>query len=250
MTKPYVKQTIENGIGYIEFFHPAHNSLPGDILAELATAITAAGTNEEIKVIVLKSGGNRTFCAGASFKELININDEATGKVFFSGFANVINAMRKCPKFIIGRVQGKTVGGGVGLASATDYCMASKFGAIKLSELNVGIGPFVVGPAVQRKLGVSGMSQIAIDANSFYSAEWAKDKGLYAQVFESTEELDAGVKSFAEHLATYNPEAMREMKTMFWTGTDDWDELLATRAAISGRLVLSVFTKETLKRFK
>ncbi|MEM1002541.1 MAG: enoyl-CoA hydratase-related protein, partial [Bacteroidota bacterium] len=184
------------------------------------------------------------------FKELININDESTGKVFFSGFANVINAMRKCPKFIIGRIQGKTVGGGVGLASSTDYCMASKFAAIKLSELNVGIGPFVVGPAVQRKLGVSGMSQIAIDANSFYSAEWAKNKGLYAQVFESTGELDVGVKSFAEHLATYNPEAMREMKAMFWKGTEDWDDLLAKRAAISGRLVLSDFTKETLKRFK
>jgi methylglutaconyl-CoA hydratase len=250
MNDPYVKQSIENGIGYIEFFHPAHNSLPGNLLAELADTITAAGENEIITVIVLKSGGDRTFCAGASFNELININDEATGKVFFSGFANVINAMRKCPKFIIGRIQGKTVGGGVGLASATDYCMATKFGAIKLSELNVGIGPFVVGPAVQRKLGVSGMSQIAIDANSFYSAEWAKDKGLYAQVFESTEELDAGVKSFAEHLATYNPEAMKEMKAMFWAGTEHWDELLAERAAISGRLVLSEFTKETLKRFK
>jgi methylglutaconyl-CoA hydratase len=248
--KPYVKQTIDKGIGYIEFFHPAHNSLPGAILAELASAITLAGNNTDIKVIVLKSGGDRTFCAGASFNELININDEATGKVFFSGFANVINAMRKCPKFIIGRIQGKTVGGGVGLASATDYCMASKYAAIKLSELNVGIGPFVVGPAVERKLGVSGMSQIAIDANSFYSAEWAKSKGLYAQVFESTEALDVGVKSFAAHLSTYNPEAMKEMKSMFWSGTEHWDDLLAERAAISGRLVLSEFTKETLKRFK
>jgi len=248
--KPYVTQTIENGIGYIEFFHPAHNSLPGAILSELAATITAAGNNTAIKVIVLKSGGDRTFCAGASFNELINITDEAAGKVFFSGFANVINAMRKCPKFIIGRIQGKTVGGGVGLASATDYCMASKYAAIKLSELNVGIGPFVVGPAVERKLGISGMSQIAIDANSFYSAEWAKSKGLYAQVFESTEALDTGVQSFAEHLTTYNPEAMKAMKSMFWSGTEHWDDLLAERAAISGRLVLSEFTKKTLQRFK
>lgn len=250
MTQPYVKQTIENEVGYIEFFHPAHNSLPGDLLSQLADTITEAGENEAIKVIVLKSGGNRTFCAGASFKELININDEDTGKVFFSGFANVINAMRKCPKFIIGRVQGKTVGGGVGLASATDYCLATKFAAIKLSELNVGIGPFVVGPAVQRKLGLSGMSQIAIDANSFYPAEWAKSKGLFTQVYETTEELDAEVKTFAENLCNYNPEAMRDMKTMFWVGTENWDTLLAERAAISGRLVLSDFTKETLKRFK
>ena len=250
MTEPYVTQSIENEVGYIEFFHPAHNSLPSDILAKLAETITEAGKNKGIKVIVLKSGGDRTFCAGASFTELINISDEATGKVFFSGFANVINAMRKCPKFIIGRVQGKTVGGGVGLASATDYCMATKFAAIKLSELNIGIGPFVVGPAVERKLGLSGMSQIAIDANSFYSAEWAKNKGLFTQVFESTEELDEAVNSFAKNLCSYNPEAMAEMKKVFWKGTEDWDTLLAERAAVSGRLVLSEFTKETLKRFK
>ncbi len=250
MSDPYVKLEIENGVGYIEFFHPAHNSLPGDILAELAQTITNAGTNDDIKVIVLKSGGDRTFCAGASFKELININDAETGRVFFSGFANVINAMRKCPKFIIGRVQGKTVGGGVGVASATDYCMATKFASIKLSELNVGIGPFVVGPAVERKLGLSGMSQIAIDANSFYSAEWAKQKGLFAHVYESTEELDEAVKAFAENLCSYNTEAMRDMKQMFWKGTEDWDTLLAERAAISGRLVLSDFTKNKLKTYK
>lgn len=250
MNEAYVKLTTTNGIGTIEFFHPAHNSLPGDILAKLANTITEAGKDERIKVIVLKSGGDRTFCAGASFNELINIDDAETGKVFFSGFANVINAMRKCPKFIIGRVQGKTVGGGVGVASATDYCMATKYAAIKLSELNVGIGPFVVGPAVQRKLGLSGMSQIAIDANSFYDAEWAKAKGLYTQVYDSTEELDEAVQEFAENLCQYNPEAMKEMKTMFWRGTEDWDELLAERAKISGRLVLSEFTKETLKRFR
>tara|TARA_R110002124_G_scaffold149323_6_gene315479 strand:+ start:315 stop:1082 length:768 start_codon:yes stop_codon:yes gene_type:complete len=250
MTKPYVKLTIENEVGYIEFFHPAHNSLPGDILAKLANTITEAGQNNSIKVIVLKSGGDRTFCAGASFKELININDAATGKVFFSGFANVINAMRKCPKFIIGRIQGKTVGGGVGLAASTDYCMGTKFAAIKLSELNIGIGPFVVGPAIERKIGLSAMSQIAIDANSFYPAEWAKQKGLFTQVYESAEELDEAVKTAAEHLCTYNTEAMLEMKKVFWNGTDDWDNLLAERAQTSGRLVLSEFTKEKLKGFK
>jgi len=250
MTAPYVKKDIQNGIATIEFFHPAHNSLPGDILAKLANNITEAGENEAVKVIILKSGGARTFCAGASFKELMTINDAETGKVFFSGFANVINAMRKCPKFIIGRVQGKTVGGGVGIASATDYCMASKFAAIKLSELNIGIGPFVVGPAVERKLGLTGMSQIAIDANTFYTAEWAQAKGLYAQVYESTEELDEAVQAFAENLCTYNPDAMAEMKKIMWSGTDHWDTLLAERAVISGRLVLSDFTKETLKRFK
>ena len=245
----YVHQNIQNGISTIEFFHPAHNSLPGTILAELVKNIHDAGSNNKVKVIILKSGGTRTFCAGASFEELININDAETGKVFFSGFANVINSMRKCPKFIIGRIQGKTVGGGVGIASATDYCMATKFASIKLSELNLGIGPFVVGPAVQRKLGLSGMSQIAIDANSFFSAEWAKQKGLFAQVYESTEEMDKAIQSFAEILCGYNPDAMKEMKKVFWSGTEDWDALLTERAAISGRLVLSDFTKETLKKF-
>lgn len=249
MTSPYVKQHTENGISTIEFFHPAHNSLPGDILAKLANTITEAGQDDNILVIILKSGGDRTFCAGASFKELISIENEKTGEEFFMGFANVINAMRKCPKFIIGRVQGKTVGGGVGLASAMDYCMATKFASIKLSELNIGIGPFVVGPAVARKLGVSGMSQIAIDANTFYSPEWAKDKGLFTHVYDSTEELDEAVQATAEHLCTYNPEAMKEMKKIFWDGCDDWDTLLNERAKVSGRLVLSEFTKEKLKRF-
>jgi len=246
----YVTKKINQGVATIEFFHPAHNSLPGEILAQLANTIKHAGEDNDVNVIILKSGGARTFCAGASFKELININDAETGKVFFSGFANVINAMRKCPKFIIGRIQGKTVGGGVGIASATDYCMATKFASIKLSELNLGIGPFVVGPAVERKLGLSGMSQIAIDANTFYSAEWARQKGLFAQVYESTEEMDEAIQSFAENLCTYNPDAMKEMKKVFWRGTEDWDDLLAERAAISGRLVLSDFTKETLKKFK
>ena len=248
--EPYVKLKNKNGVGYIEFFHPAHNSLPGNLLSELARAITNAGEDDSIKVIVLQSGGDRTFCAGASFEELVAIQNVEAGNEFFSGFANVINAMRKCPKFIIGRVQGKTVGGGVGLASATDYCMATKYAEIKLSELNVGIGPFVVGPAVQRKLGLSGMSQIAMDANNFYSAEWAQQKGLYTKVFESAEELDEAVKTFAEGLCNYNPKAMTEMKTMFWRGTEDWDQLLIQRAKISGRLVLSEFTKETLIKFR
>jgi methylglutaconyl-CoA hydratase len=250
MTKPYVKKDIKNKIATIEFFHPAHNSLPSDILAELASTIIDAGKDDEVLVLILKSGGNRTFCAGASFKELISINDEVSGETFFSGFANVINAMRKCPKFIIGRVQGKTVGGGVGLASAMDYCMATQHSAIKLSELNLGIGPFVIGPAVERKLGVSGMSQIAIDANSFYSAEWANQKGLFAKVFDTTEELDLAVEEFAKNVCEYNPEAVKQMKQMFWRGTEDWDELLLERAKISGKLVLSSFTKEKLKRFE
>ena len=248
--EPYVKQHTKNGIGIIEFFHPAHNSLPANLLSELTRAITQAGENESIKVIVLQSGGDRTFCAGASFEELVDIENEESGREFFSGFANVINAMRKCPKFIIGRVQGKAIGGGVGLASATDYCMATKYAEIKLSELNLGIGPFVVGPAVQRKIGLNAMSQIAMDANSFYSADWAMQKGLYTKVFDTVEGLDEAVTAFVEQLCEYNPKAMSEMKTMFWRGTEDWDMLLAQRAKISGRLVLSEFTKDKLRDYR
>jgi len=248
--EPYVKQHNKNGLGYIEFFHPTHNALPGHLLSELSRAITLVGENDNVKVIVLQSGGDRTFCAGASFEELIDIDNEESGKEFFSGFANVINAMRKCPKFIIGRIQGKAVGGGVGLASATDYCMATKYAEIKLSELNVGIGPFVVGPAIQRKVGLSAMSQLAMDTNSFFSADWAMQKGLYAKIFDTVSELDEAVEAFAENMCTYNPRAMTEMKTMFWRGTEDWDMLLMQRAKISGRLVMSEFTKEKLRDYR
>ncbi|PWA04445.1 enoyl-CoA hydratase/isomerase family protein [Flavobacterium psychrotolerans] len=248
--EPYVKQEIQNGIATIEFFHLEQNSLPSYLLSELAATITNAGINDDVKVIILKSGGDRTFCAGASLKELIAINDAQTGEEFFSGFANVINAMRKCPKFIIGRLQGKAVGGGVGIAAATDYCLATQHAAIKLSELKIGIGPFVVSPAISRKMGVSALSQITIDADRFFDAQWAKEKGLYANVFESIKVLDEAILALATSLCSYNPEAMQETKKMFWRGTDDWDTLLAERATISGRLVLSDFTKETLKKFK
>lgn len=246
----YVNHTIHEGIGTVEFFTPEHNSMPGNILQKLADTITEMGKNDEVQVVVLKSAGNRTFCAGANFQELISIENREQGLEFFSGFAKVINAMRKCPKFIIGRVQGKAVGGGVGLASSVDYCMATKYAGIKLSELNLGIGPFTVGPAVERKIGVSGFSQISINANKFYDAEWARQKGLYADVFENIEELDAAVEELAKELCTFNPAAMKEMKKMYWKGTEDWDQLLHDRADISGQLVLSDFTKEKLNKYK
>ncbi|WP_298554044.1 enoyl-CoA hydratase/isomerase family protein [uncultured Algibacter sp.] len=246
----YVALTIENEVGFIEFYHPNRNSMPSDVLSKLEGTIIKAGKNDEIKVIVLKSGGDRTFCAGASFNEVIAINNEASGKKFFLGFANVINAMRKCPKLIIGRIQGKTVGGGVGLAAATDYCLATQYASIRLSELSIGIGPFVIEPAVSRKIGVTAMSQMTIDAETFFSPKFALDKGLYADVFETTEVLDDAVKTLAEKLAAYNPEALSEMKKVFWKGTEHWDDLLSERAEMSGRLVLSEFTKHTLKRFR
>lgn len=240
----------EQGIATIEFFHPMSNSLPGKILNKLANTITEVGNNDDVKVIVLKSKGDRAFCAGASFDELISIEDLETGKEFFSGFAKVINAARKCPKFIIGRVQGKAVGGGVGMASAVDFCYATKHAAVKLSELAVGIGPFVVGPAVERKVGTSAMSMMAINATEWYPAEWAKEKGLYAETFDTTEEMDAAIDVLANKLATSNPEAMNMLKKVFWEGTENWDQLLLERAAMSGKLVLSDFTRNAINAFK
>ena len=245
-----VTVNVENGIATIEFFHPLSNSLPGKVLAQLADAITTTGKREDVAVIILRSAGDRVFCGGASFDELISINDLETGKRFFSGFANVINAMRTCPKLIIGRIQGKAVGGGVGLASSVDYCFATKHAAVKLSELAVGIGPFVVGPAVQRKAGLSGMSAMATNATEFFSADWAREKGIYTDVFETAEEMDNAIAVLAAQLAKSNPEAMKELKTIFWAGTEHWDGLLSERAAISGRLVLSDFTRNAIESFK
>lgn len=247
----HVEYTIaDSGIATIEFGHPLSNSLPGKILRKLADTITELGGNDDVKVIVLKSSGERAFCAGASFDELISIKDLETGKVFFSGFASVINACRKCPKLIIGRVQGKAVGGGVGVASAVDYCFATQYADVKLSELAVGIGPFVVGPAVERKIGTSAMSLLAINATQWRSARWAKDNGLYAEIFESSEEMDGRIDELATTLANSNPEAMALLKKIFWEGTEHWDELLAERAAMSGKLVLSDFTVNAINKFK
>lgn len=248
-TQGHISTTIENKIATIEFFHPSHNSLPGKLLKQLEQAIYDAGNNDEVILIVLKSSGNRTFCAGASFDELVSINNETVGKTFFMGFANVINAIRKIPKIVIGRVQGKAVGGGVGLASACDYTMATKFGSIKLSELAVGIGPFVIGPAVERKMGVSAYSHMSLNATEWMSADWAREKGLYTNVYDDIDQLDENIQTLASTLVTMNPEAMRLLKRVFWEGTDHWDDLLEERAEMSGRLVLSDFSKNAIGAF-
>jgi methylglutaconyl-CoA hydratase len=246
----YVKVELHQGVKTIEFFHPRSNSLPGKLLHELAAAITHAGEDPDAKLIVLRSAGDGAFCAGASFDELTAIKTEAEGLQFFSGFALVINAMRNCPKLIIGRIQGKCVGGGVGLAASVDYAIATEASDIKLSELAVGIGPFVVGPAVERKIGTSAFSQLAIDASMWRNAEWARRKGLFAEVHPDTTALDEAIRRLSGTLAHSSPQAMAEMKKVFWKGTEHWETLLFERAAISGRLVLSDFTKNAIAAFK
>lgn len=250
MTTAYVKSEFHKGIKIIEFFHPQSNSLPGKILEELAQSVHAAGNDIETKLIIIRSAGEKIFCAGASFDELVAIKNKEEGLQFFSGFAHVINAMRICPKLVIGRIHGKCVGGGVGLAAAVDYAIATEAAEVKLSELAVGIGPFVVGPAVERKIGTSAFSQLAIDATRWRSAEWARNKGLFAELYATTEEMDEAINRLGYLLVNSSPEAMAEMKKVFWKGTEHWDKLLIERAAISGKLVLSEFTKNAIETFK
>ncbi|PQJ79499.1 enoyl-CoA hydratase/isomerase family protein [Polaribacter porphyrae] len=240
---------IQNKIATVEFGHPASNSFPSELLDRLTNELNSISKNDSVSIIILKSEGDRAFCAGASFDELVAISNLEEGEKFFSGFANVINAMRTCGKIIIGRVQGKTVGGGVGLASACDYVLATEAAAIKLSELTIGIGPFVIEPAVSRKIGLAATSELTLDATSWKSAYWAKEKGLYAKVFETIKELDEEVDLLANKLASYNIQALSEMKKVLWNNTSHWNSLLIERAKISGELVLSDFTKSALAKF-
>ena len=241
---------IQNNIATVEFFHPASNSFPSELLQRLATTFNELSNNNDVHVIILKSEKDGAFCAGASFDELVAISNLEQGKQFFLGFANVINAMRNCSKLIIGRIQGKAVGGGVGLAAACDYCLATEQASIKLSELSIGIGPFVIAPAVERKMGVAAFSELTLDTTSWKTAYWAKEKGLFATVFQTIDELDKEVENLAINLASYNPNALIEMKKVLWKNTENWELLLNERAEISGRLVLSEFTKNSLQKFK
>ena len=241
--------TIENKIATLEFGHPASNSLPSDLLNQLTHELNDLSNNQLVSVIVLKSSGSGAFCAGASFDELLAVSNQEEATQFFSGFANVLNAMRNCSKIIIGRIHGKTVGGGVGIAAACDYAMATNESAIKLSELAIGIGPFVIEPAVRRKIGESAMAEMTLETD-WKTATWANQKGLYAKVFATTTELDTEIKALANKLASYNPDALFEMKKVFWEGTEHWNTLLYERAAISGKLVLSDFSKNALNQLK
>lgn len=242
--------SINNKVATVEFGHPASNSFVAELLERLTNEINKLSKNDDISVIVLKSEGDRAFCAGASFDELMQVSNLEEGKQFFSGFANVINAMRKCSKLIIGRVQGKAVGGGVGLVSACDYAFATEDASVKLSELSIGIGPFVIAPAVERKIGKNGLAELTLAATEWKNAFWAKEKGLYAKVFNSTKGMDKELDFFAQKLAAYSPEALIEMKKVLWEGTENWDDLLAERALVSGKLVLSNFTRTALSKFK
>lgn len=244
----YVKIEVAHGVGTIRFFHPKSNSLPSDILRLLAEAVTTCGRSDEVRVVVLRGDGEKAFCAGASFDELRSIRDEQTGKKFFMGFARLIIAMKECPKFVVTRIQGKTVGGGVGVAAASDYVLATDKASIKLSELAVGIGPFVVGPCVERRIGSGGFGAMAIDTD-WREATWAMDHGLYAAVFTTTAELDQALERLVRRLAASNPAAMARLKTVFWQGTEHWPQLLERRAEASGSLVLSDFTKRAIAAF-
>ena len=234
----------------IEFYHPKSNSLPSNLLKKLEEEIIKAGDDINIKAILIRSSGDKAFCAGASFDELLTIYDEESGKEFFNGFSNLINAIRKVPKFVIGEVQGKTVGGGVGLACSFDYCFATTDASVKLSELSIGIGPFVIAPAVERKIGISALSDLSIDANNWKDAQWAKEKGMFYKISQSKTEMQNASRELLESISGYSNDSISEMKKILWKGYDNWDTLLLENAKISGKLVLSDFTKNKLKEFK
>lgn len=245
----YVRTHVSAGIGRIEFYHPKSNSLPGAVLQELAATVAAVSRNPDVRVIVLQSGGTGPFCAGASFDELAAIDDREQGQRFFSGFAGVILAMIRAPQFVVTRVHGRAAGGAVGLIAASDFAIAVDKASAKLSELAVGIGPFVVGPVIEKKIGLASFSQMAVDAD-WRDAAWCERRGLYAKVVADVPALDAAVDAQAATLANANPEAMTMMKRVFWAGTEHWDALLAERAAMSGTLVLSDFTRQAISAFK
>lgn len=245
-----IETIINEKIATLQFFHPSSNSFPSRLLQELTNEINSLSKNENVSIIVLKSQGTGAFCAGASFDELLSVSNFEEGSLFFSGFANVINAMRKCPKLIIGRIHGKAVGGGVGLAAACDYSFATLQSEIKLSEIAIGIGPFVIEPAVSRKVGKIAMSEMTLTPTLWKTSKWAFEKGLYSELFETIEALDLRLEKYTKEVSSYNNEALFEMKKVLWEGTNHWDTLLYERAAISGRLVLSDFTKNALNKFK
>ncbi|MEZ0128736.1 enoyl-CoA hydratase/isomerase family protein [Flavobacterium sp. LBUM151] len=244
-----LQTTFQNTVATVQFGHPASNSFPRELLNRLTAEINSLSQNETVSVIILKSEGSKVFCSGASFDELLQVENEEQGTEFFSGFAHLLNAMRNCSKIIIGRVQGKAVGGGVGIISACDYAFATPESAVKLSELAIGMGPFVIEPAVSRKIGKTAMTEMTLAAQDWKPASWAFEKGLYSEI-HIAEELDAAVEDFAQKLSSYNPEALFEMKKIIWEGTDHWESLLIERAAITGKLVLSDFTKNALTQFK
>jgi methylglutaconyl-CoA hydratase len=244
-----VSASVANGVGVVEFSHPKGNSLPGALLRKLASTIAETGKRDEVRVVSLRSGGTGPFCAGASFDELAAIQDERQGKEFFLGFARVILAMIRCSKPIITRVQGKVAGGGVGVVAASDYVIATEHSQLRLSELAVGIGPFVVGPAIERKVGSGTFGAMALDAD-WRSAKWALDIGLYAQIHDSVQGLDSAYDGFVGQIAKANAEATRLIKGTLWQGTEHWDTLLDERAAMSGKLVLSDHTRKAIQAFK
>ncbi len=251
MEPGFVKSDIkENGLAVITFGHPHHNSLPSDLLAQLSNQIQTVGDHASTKLILLQSEGEGSFCAGANFDELLAITDEKAGKAFFSGFANVINAIRKSPKLVIGRIQGKAVGGGVGLIAACDYCFATEKAAVKLSEVSISIGPFVIAPAVERKIGISALTELSLNPTLFFDVQWAQRHDLFHTVRPTIEELDKAIQQFCERLMGKNQHALTALKRTLWHDTEHWDELLYKQAAISGKLALSPETKQLLKEFK
>lgn len=245
----FVRAELKNSVAEITFGTSKSNSLPGAILEKLAKTILEEGGKKEVKAILLKSEGEKAFCAGASFDELLEIAELETSKKFFGGFAKVLNAMRNCGKIVVVRVQGKTTGGGVGIACGADYCFATKHSALALTELNLGIGPFVIGPYVERKIGKSQFAAMAIDAD-FRSATWAEQHNIYHSVSDSIQEMDEKLDEFLLTLAGRSADALALIKKVSWEGTDHFYDLMPARIHMSASLILEDYAKENICKIK
>ena len=244
----YVKNYCEGNIGFLEFGNPAGNSLPSPLLKAFKAGLIALEKDSNVRVIVIQSFGDRAFCGGASLAEMKTLQTLEEATAFFMGIADLINTLRSLSKFVIGRVHGKVVGGGVGLVAACDYVLAKSTAQIKLSELSIGIGPYVIEPVVSRKIGGTAFAQLSLDAHQWKSAAWAEDKGLYHALFETQVELDLAVKTNAERFASYPEKAVKTLRKLHWKETEHWDQLLPKNAAITGKLALQETTKNILKK--
>jgi len=248
MTAGNITYTVDNHVAIVFFETESHNSLTLENLKTLADYFNKASEDKNVKIVLLKSGG-KTFCAGANFNQLLSIENFEDGKAFFMGFGNLILAIKKCDKIVVGRIHGKAIGGGVGLTAACDFTIASEFATIRLSELNIGLGPLVIGPMVERKLGLSGLSALSLNPKEWKTAYWAQQKGLFNEVFQTQIQADAYLATYIESMTNTSLQAMTIVKKMLWENTENWDELLESRAEQSAKLLLTRECKSEIAKF-
>lgn len=247
--QPTVHTQIENSIAKIQFYNPASNACDPSMLAQMVHAFNTLSANSQVKVILLSSKGNKAFCAGASITHLSELKDMKAATDFFSGFGRLILSMKNCNKIIVTSVQGKAVGGGVGIIAASDYVIATENSGLRLSELMIGIGPLVIAPAVIRKVGVAHFSQLSLKPSTWKDAKWGAAHGLFNELVTDGDSLENVTVDYCNSLASYSAQALSALKSVLWQGTEHWEELLYENAAKTATLSLSEDAQESFKKF-